>query len=106
MGFRIAPAQEGRTSIMSSSNYIAGSIGDIDDYEPIEAECPGCGEYLDLHQPMEDRPEELLGVCPDCNQWHIVVSGTDGGVELVIKIMKGELIAAARQVNRVSKRPA
>jgi len=91
---------------MSSSNYIAGSIGDTDDFDPIEPECQGCGEYLDLHQPAEDRPEELLGVCPECNEWYLVVSDAPGGEELVVKIMKAELIAAARLVNRISKRPA
>ena len=89
---------------MSSSIFSAGSIGDSDEFEPIEPECPSCGDLLTLHQPEADQPDELLGVCRECNGWHLIVPGVAGGVELVIKIMKAELIASARAATQVSKK--
>ena len=44
--------------------------------------CLHCCKPLELHQPTEDMPEQLIGVCPHCwGSWH------------VIDIMQGRLYA-------------
>ena len=35
--------------------------------------CIGCGEPLDIHQPDPDSPCHMLGVCPDCRIWHMIL---------------------------------
>lgn len=37
------------------------------------APCPGCRADLNVHQPEPDRPDRLLGTCPSCGLWALVV---------------------------------
>lgn len=34
--------------------------------------CMSCVCSLELHQPDPRFPDRLLGVCPDCQRWHIL----------------------------------
>lgn len=34
--------------------------------------CPGCSKALVLHQPDEDDPDRLLGVCGWCSDWFLM----------------------------------
>ncbi|HWE39040.1 MAG TPA: hypothetical protein VG406_21005 [Isosphaeraceae bacterium] len=42
-----------------------------------EAPCPDCRSVLDLHQPEPDRPDRLLGTCPACGLWSLIVVADD-----------------------------
>jgi hypothetical protein len=35
--------------------------------------CPECEVPLDLHQPDDNEPTQLLGVCGSCNKWYFLV---------------------------------
>jgi hypothetical protein len=35
--------------------------------------CPDCQLPLDLHQPDEELPAQLLGICESCSKWFLVV---------------------------------
>jgi hypothetical protein len=35
--------------------------------------CPDCRVPLDLHQPDEEEPAQLLGICDDCSKWYFLV---------------------------------
>src|SRR5262249_5985205 len=35
--------------------------------------CPACGDALDLHQPDENRPTHLVGICEFCSKWFFLV---------------------------------
>ncbi len=35
--------------------------------------CPDCQIPLDLHQPDEDQPTQLLGTCGGCSKWFLLV---------------------------------
>ena len=35
--------------------------------------CPDCQVPLDLHQPDQDEPTQLLGTCCCCSKWFFVV---------------------------------
>jgi hypothetical protein len=35
--------------------------------------CPECEVPLDLHQPDDNEPTQLLGVCASCSRWYFVV---------------------------------
>jgi len=35
--------------------------------------CPNCQVPLDLHQPDEEQPSQLLGTCDDCSRWYFLV---------------------------------
>lgn len=37
-----------------------------------ELPCAGCGGELEIHQPDVDRPDQLLGTCPECGTWFLV----------------------------------
>jgi hypothetical protein len=35
--------------------------------------CPECEVLLDLHQPDDNEPTQLLGICDACNKWYFLV---------------------------------
>jgi hypothetical protein len=35
--------------------------------------CPDCHDPLDLHQPDEEQPAQLLGTCDCCSKWFFVM---------------------------------
>ena len=35
--------------------------------------CPECEVPLDLHQPDDNEPTQLLGICGSCNKWYFLV---------------------------------
>jgi hypothetical protein len=35
--------------------------------------CPDCQIPLNLHQPDEEQPAQLLGTCDDCSRWFFLV---------------------------------
>jgi hypothetical protein len=35
--------------------------------------CPDCEVPFDLHQPDDNQPTQLLGVCCSCNKWYFLV---------------------------------
>jgi hypothetical protein len=35
--------------------------------------CPDCSDPLSLHQPEEDQPHYLLGICENCSKWLYIV---------------------------------
>src|SRR4051794_36713244 len=40
-------------------------------------QCRDCLTTLNLHQPDEGRPDQLLGTCADCGAWYLIeASGT------------------------------
>jgi len=41
------------------------------DLEPIG--CPKCHSELETHQPDAARPHRLLGTCPTCGEWYLLV---------------------------------
>lgn len=40
--------------------------------------CLKCHASLDIHQPEEDRPSQLLGTCGECGAWHMIEVSPDG----------------------------
>jgi hypothetical protein len=37
---------------------------------------------MELHQPDQQRPERMLGICQDCHAWTLIGVGVDGQVKL------------------------
>lgn len=35
--------------------------------------CPHCGTTLNLHQPDEGTPNQLLGTCESCSHWYFLI---------------------------------
>ncbi len=35
--------------------------------------CPECHAPIDLHQPDENQPNNLLGTCLECSRWFLVI---------------------------------
>jgi hypothetical protein len=54
---------------MKMPTVTAERVGVGDAAEP---SCAGCGGDLELHQPDADRPDRLLGTCPECGAWFLV----------------------------------
>ncbi len=42
----------------------------LDSESPLPS-CPTCDELLDLHQPDESRPAQLLAICLSCSKWYL-----------------------------------
>jgi hypothetical protein len=39
-----------------------------------EVACPGCQDYLVVHQPDERLPDRLLGICHSCSAWFVIAA--------------------------------
>ena len=50
----------------------------------IRPQCPHCGHPLDLHQPDERLPEQLLAICESCSQWFFVIEIGKHGREILL----------------------
>lgn len=53
--------------------------------------CLDCHATLDLHQPLPDRPKEMLGTCSDCGTWYYLKLDDDGALNVVAHLPLGEL---------------
>jgi hypothetical protein len=64
--------------------------------------CPGCSGRLEFHQPDENEPDELIGVCtnPDCLDWSLW-SAHDRAMVMTSRIPK-----AARDHRNPAWKPA
>jgi hypothetical protein len=45
---------------------------ETDPDDPSGTRCPGCHEPLAIHQPDLERPDLLLGICPECQGWFLI----------------------------------
>lgn len=50
----------------------------------VRLQCPGCSHPLDLHQPDERVPENLLATCETCSQWYLLIELGKHGRELLL----------------------
>ena len=89
---------------MDGFSSIPMDFGDIQDFDPMEADCLSCSEILSLHQPDPNRPEDLLGVCPCCQDWYLLQASEDGRIDCIAFIDRIKLIATARGDQQVQKR--
>lgn len=48
--------------------------------------CQECQSELDMHQPNLHRPEEMLGICHTCGEWHFV-RASENDPSLVIALL-------------------
>ena len=46
--------------------------------------CPRCSEPLNLHQPDENSPGQLLATCDQCLGWYSLYELEDGGSEFLM----------------------
>jgi hypothetical protein len=73
----------------------------IRDGELEPALCRDCQARLNTHQPDEDRPEHLLGTCPECGKWYLIEFSKSGSDAFLIDLIDFALIRATL----VSARP-
>src|ERR1035438_7166493 len=58
--------------------------------------CPDCQVPLDLHQPDQDEPMQLLGTCGCCSRWFFVVElDSDWDETLLLELPSAETIRLA-----------
>jgi hypothetical protein len=57
--------------------------------------CPNCQVPLNLHQPDEERPSQLLGTCDCCSRWFLLVeSELDWDGTLMFELPSADSIRA------------
>jgi hypothetical protein len=49
-------------------------------------DCQECQTTLDIHQPDEEHPSQLLGTCRSCGAWHLVEIASDGSEAMLLKV--------------------
>ena len=55
--------------------------------------CPDCQVALDLHQPDQDDPMQLLGTCACCSRWFFVVElDSEWNGTLLLELPSAEMI--------------
>lgn len=60
--------------------------------EGAEINCPSCAGPLNMHQPDENLPEQLLAICESCSHWYHLVESTDSMEMLMIEIPAQALV--------------
>lgn len=61
--------------------------------------CTSCSVPLNLHQPDEDSPTQLLGTCDCCSRWFLLVeSELDGEETFMFELPSAEAIRATLAV--------
>ena len=57
--------------------------------------CPNCHVALNLHQPDEEQPSQLLGTCDCCSRWYFLVeSELDWEGTLLFELPSADTIRA------------
>jgi hypothetical protein len=51
-----------------------------------EFSCPACCDDLEIHQPDEQQPERLLGLCPSCCAWFLI----DFSAAVMVRLPDGD----------------
>jgi hypothetical protein len=59
-------------------------------------DCPSCEVQLDLHQPHDGRPWDLLGYCEGCDRWFRVVRPEEGDGPTVACELPGPAVIRER----------
>jgi len=62
---------------------------------PLEvSRCGGDSAQLEMHQPDEGQPRVLLGVCPICRVWHVLVwSGRPAGWRVAARLRTADMLS-------------
>jgi hypothetical protein len=47
-----------------------------------EVSCPACCDDLEIHQPDEQQPGRLPGICPSCCAWFLI----DSAAAIVVRL--------------------
>ena len=47
-----------------------------------EVSCPACCDDLEIHQPDEQQPDRLLGICRSCCAWFLI----DSAAAVVVRL--------------------
>jgi hypothetical protein len=58
--------------------------------------CPDCHDPLDLHQPDEEQPAQLLGTCDCCSKWYFVMEIEPEWNGMLLIELPGERAVRAR----------
>jgi hypothetical protein len=67
--------------------------------------CPHCDSALNLHQPDETSPEQLLATCDTCFRWFCLVElGTESVDVLMIELPGKSMIEKALSRDAVDQR--
>ena len=53
--------------------------------------CMSCATSLDLHQPNAGFPDRLLGICPECQRWHILDLMPDEDEAVIVSVPEAGL---------------
>ena len=55
--------------------------------------CPNCNHPLDLHQPDENAPENLLATCDSCSRWYFLSEvGKQGRDVLLVELPSRSIV--------------
>ena len=66
--------------------------------------CTTCSTSLDLHQPANDFPDRLLGVCKSCGRWSLIELVSDKPEAVMILLPEGGwALTAAQAKNQTSR---
>jgi hypothetical protein len=57
--------------------------------------CRECRKALNVHQPDENRPEQLLATCEGCGGWYLIVVGDQDTEAFLFDLPNVSLIRAA-----------
>jgi hypothetical protein len=60
----------------------------------VSAVCQKCQTKLDINQPQENDPNELLGTCSHCGCWHLIQVSPDGAEALLFNVPGVDFVRA------------
>ncbi len=63
------PAQSRLPGSMKATMELTARVIDLEAEDTVPC-CPHCEQLLDLHQPDESLPNQLLATCDSCPRWY------------------------------------
>lgn len=90
------PARPGHHSPMKATLELTARMIDLqaEDAAPC---CPLCDQLLNLHQPDESLPDQLLATCDSCLRWYCLFgTGEDSNQFLMLDLPDKSMIEEAR----------
>jgi len=95
----VEPARSKLSGLMKATMELAARMIDLE-AEGSELCCPLCNQMLNLHQPDESLPNQLLATCDSCLRWYSLFGiGENTRQFLMLDLPDKAMIEAAQLTN-------
>jgi hypothetical protein len=97
----VEPARSRFPSLMKATMELTARMIDLEAEDTAPC-CPHCEQMLNLHQPDENLPNQLLATCDSCHRWYSLFEvGDDASEFLMLDLPDRSMVEEARLQNGI-----